>query len=135
MTWEPRPLPVVTPETREFWGATTDNELRLCHCQDCGLTYYYPRARCPDCLSDEVESIEATGHGVVYSYTVTETVSDWPSDTLPLVVAYVELEEGPRLLTNLVHCNPEKAEIGIEVEVTFIETDNADIAIPVFEPR
>lgn len=135
MTWEPRPLPNVTPETRQFWQATAEDELRLCRCRDCDLTFYYPRARCPDCLSGAVESIESNGRGVVYSYTVTEAISDWPADATPLVVAYVELEEGPRLLTNIVRCRPDEVEIGAAVEVTFVETEQADLAIPVFELR
>lgn len=135
MSWEPRPLPDITPETQEFWAATADDELRLGQCGRCGLCYYYPRARCPDCLSEQTELIEASGRGTVYSYTVTEAVSNWPSDALPLMVAYVELIEGPRLLTNLVDCNPDGIEIGTEVEVTFVETEEESLAIPVFAPR
>jgi uncharacterized OB-fold protein len=134
MNWEPRPLPSVTPETAPYWDATADGRLLLCHCTDCDLTYYYPRALCPDCTSDAVEWQEATGRGVVYSYAPTELVSDWPEDALPVVVAYVELDEGPRVLTNLVDCDPADVEVGAPVDVTFVDTDE-DLSIPVFELR
>ena len=133
MTWEPRPLPSVTPETALYWEATADDQLLLCHCTACDLTYYYPRSRCPDCLSDAVEWQEAAGTGVVYSHTATELVSEWPEEALPVVVAYVELDEGPRVLTNL-DADPEDLAIGDRVEVAFVETEREDVAIPVFEP-
>lgn len=134
MTWEPRPLPSVTPETAPYWEATADDQLLLCHCTACDLTYYYPRSRCPDCLSDAVEWQEAAGTGVVYSHTATELVSEWPEEALPVVVAYVELDDGPRVLTNLVDCDPADVAVGAPVEVTFVET-GADLSIPVFELR
>lgn len=134
MIWEPRPLPEVTPETAPFWEAATDGRFLLRQCTDCDLIYYYPRSHCPDSLSDETEWIEAAGTGEVYSYTATEIVSGWPENELPLVAAYVELEEGPRLFTNLVNCKPADVDIGMHVKIQFIETKREDIAIPVFEP-
>jgi uncharacterized OB-fold protein len=133
MNWEPRPLPTVDPETAPFWSATEDGRLLLCECQNCGLQFYYPRSLCPDCASDDVEGVAASGTGTVYSHTVTEHVSNWPDVLLPAVVAYVELDEGPRVLTNVVGCDPADVEIGTRVEVRFVETDR-DLAIPVFEP-
>lgn len=135
MTWEPRPVPAVTPETARYWSAAADGTLLLRHCTDCELTYYYPRTHCPDCLRAEpVEWLEAAGTGTVYSYTSTEIVESWPDEALPLVLAYVELEEGPRMLTALSDCEPEEIEIGTPVTVAFEPTEDADVAIPVFEP-
>lgn len=133
MTWEPRPLPVVTPETEPFWVGAADGKLLLNRCVSCGLTYYYPRAHCPDCLSSDVEWIEAEGTGEVYSYTVTSIVKGWPDDCLPLVNAYVELGEGPRVLSTIVDCDPDDVAVGVPVEVQFVPTEREDIAIPVFE--
>ena len=133
MSWEPRPVPEVSPETEPYWEAAANRQLLLCECQDCDLQYYYPRARCPDCLSDDIEWIEAAGTGTVYAHTSTEIVSEWPEADLPVVLAYVELDEGPRVLTNLLDCEPDDVEIGSPVEVTFVDTDGPDIAIPVFE--
>jgi uncharacterized OB-fold protein len=134
MTWEPRPVPEVTPETEPYWAAAAEGRLLLCECTDCGLTYHYPRALCPDCFSDAVEWREAAGTGEVYSYSVAQTTRGWDEDALPLVVAYVELDEGPQMMTN-VRANPEEVAVGTRVEVRFVETeDDADVGIPVFVP-
>ena len=145
--WAPRPLPKLTPETRPFWEGAADGRLLLNRCRECGLTYYYPRAICPDCFGDETDWIESSGEGSVYSYSATERVAGWPQEALPLVVAYVELDEGPRVLTNLVGCEPADVEIGAEVAVRFVpsggddeengeedgEEDDEELAVPVFE--
>ncbi|APX97174.1 Zn-ribbon domain-containing OB-fold protein [Natronorubrum daqingense] len=133
MSWEPRPTPEITPETKRYWSAAADETLLVRECGDCGLVHHYPRAYCPDCFSDDVNWREATGTGTVYSYSVTRTMSGWPDDDLPLIVAYVELDDGPRMLTNL-DCDPEALDIGTRVEVRFVSLESADAAIPVFVP-
>ena len=130
-TWEPRPVPDVTPETEPFWTAAAEGKLRLGHCPECGLTFFYPRAHCPDCLA-EAETVPSSGAGRIYSYSLPNQVSGWPEEHLPLVVAYVALEEGPRLVTNIVDCEPEEVRIGREVKVDFVPVEEDDIAIPVF---
>jgi len=101
-TWEPRPLPEVTPETERFWAAAAEGRFLLSECRDCGLVYHYPRARCPDCLGGDVGWLEAAGTGTVYSYTVLPTRAGWPEAALPLVIVYVELDEGVRVISSLV---------------------------------
>ncbi len=133
MTWEPRPVPEVTPETEPYWSGAAEGRLLLNECGDCGLVYHYPRALCPDCFGDDLEWIEAAGTGEVYAYSIARTMSGWPEADLPLVVAYVELDEGPRVMTN-VDADPEAVEIGRRVEVVFVETDDEDVAIPLFRP-
>lgn len=130
--WEPRPVPNVTPETERFWEGAADERFLICTCQDCGLTYYYPRLLCPDCFGSG-DWHEASGIGSVYSYSIAEQVAGWPEKALPLIIAYIQLEEGPRVLSNVVNCNPEEIEIGAPAEVTFVSTETQDIAIPVFE--
>ncbi|ELY50419.1 Zn-ribbon domain-containing OB-fold protein [Natronolimnohabitans innermongolicus] len=134
MSWEPRPTPEITPETERYWSAAADGTLLVRECTDCGLVYHYPRALCPDCFSDDVEWKEASGEGTVYSYSATQSMSGWPEEDLPLVLAYVELEEGPRVMTNL-ECDPEDVEIGTRVTVRFKAVEDADAAVPVFVPR
>lgn len=133
MNWEPRPTPDVTPETERYWEAATNERLLLSECADCGLVYYYPRALCPDCFSENVDWRDAEGTGEVYSYSPARTMSEWPEEDLPLVVAYVELDEGPRMLTNI-DADPEDVGIGTRVEVTFVRTGDGDIGIPIFKP-
>lgn len=128
-----RPVPDVTPETERYWSAAADGQLLLRECPDCGLTYHYPRALCPDCFSEDVDWREAAGTGKVYSYSVARSMSGWPEADLPLVVAYVELDEGPRLVTNL-DCDPDDVAVGTMVEVGFADVDAADVAVPMFVP-
>ena len=133
MTWEPRPVPEVTPETKPYWVGASEGKLVLPECQACGLVYYYPRALCPDCFGDDVEWIEASGEGRVYTYGVSNRVSGWPDADLPLINALVTLAEGPIMETLIVDADPEDVEIDAPVRVTFRETEDDDVAIPVFE--
>lgn len=134
MTWEPRPLPEITPETAPFWANATDGEFRLMECGDCGLVFYYPRGHCPDCFNENVTGRPAAGTGEVYTYAATSSIAGWPKDALPVVAAIVELDEGPRVLTNVVGCEPAAVTIGMPVTVDFIETEQEAVAIPVFRP-
>jgi uncharacterized OB-fold protein len=130
-TWEPRPLPTVTPENERYWNGASNERLLLSKCPDCGLAIHYPRARCPDCFT-ETEWMEASGGATVYSYSVAERMEGWPETDLPLVVAYVELAEGPRIMTNLVDCDPGDVSVGDPVSVAFILTEEEGVGIPVF---
>lgn len=132
--WEPRPTPVVTPDTEPFWRAASEGEYKLPVCRDCGLVFYYPRAACPDCHSDAVDWTTAAGTGELYSFAIGERVGGWPEDALPLVVAYVTLDEGPRVMTNVEGCDPSTLSIGDRVEVRFVPTEDSDVAVPVFTP-
>lgn len=131
LTWEPRPVPEVTPETAAFWEGAADGQLLLGRCSECDLTFFYPRARCPDCLA-AADLTAAAGTGEVYSYTVPERITGWPEEHTPLVVAYVELDEGPRMVTNVVGCDPDEVAVGSRVEVKFVPTDDTDVAVPTF---
>jgi uncharacterized OB-fold protein len=124
----------VTPETERFWQGAVDGEFLLSECDDCGLVFHYPRALCPDCFSDEMSFVEADGTGEVYSYTIAHNVNGWPDDDLPLVTAFVELDEGPRVMTAIVDADPEEVEVGTPVSVDFVPTDEVGIAVPVFTP-
>jgi hypothetical protein len=121
---EPLPVPVpdVTPETEAFWTATAEGTLLLPRCDRCGAVIWYPRAFCPVCASLEVSWIPASGRGTVYSFTVVRRPAPPYDRSGPFVVAYVELEEGPRILTNVVECEPDAVEIGMPVEVVFHDT-------------
>jgi len=131
-TWEPRPTPDVTPESAPYWRAASEGELRLSACPDCGLVSHYPRALCPDCFA-ETEWTVASGRGEVYTYSVARRMSGWPESDLPMVLGYVELAEGPRVMTTVV-ADPEEVSVGSGVEVRFVPTGAEDVAIPVFVP-
>ena len=129
----PAPAPERTPETDEFWKATTEGRLLLARCDHCGTVIWYPKTLCPECGSLAVSWVEATGHGVVYSFTVVYRSLGRYQDAVPYVVAYVELAEGPRVLTNLTGCEPDRVHIGQPVRVVFCDTGEGS-ALYRFEP-
>lgn len=129
-----KPVPRVDEETRGYWEACRRHELVLQRCGQCRTLRYYPRTVCPECLSDEVRWERMSGRGTVYTFTVTyQNQAPGFRDELPYVLAYVTLDEGPQMLTNVVGCKPDEVEIGMPVEVTF-EDVNDEIAIPRFKP-
>ena len=127
-----RPLPRIDEETRGFWEACARHELYLQRCRDCGRFRHPPRAVCPACLSSRIEWVRSSGRGTVYSFTVTQQ-NQVPAfrDRLPYVLAYVELEEGVRLMTNVVGRAAEAVHVGMRVEVAW-EDVTAEVTLPVF---
>lgn len=129
-----RPVPRVDEESRPFWEACARHELYIQKCKNCGTVFYYPRGFCPEDLSADFEWVKCSGRGKVYTYTVTrQNQSSGFRDKVPYVMAYVELEEGIRMLTNIVDCDPKDVAVGMSVEVTF-EDVTPDISIPLFRP-
>ena len=122
MTALPAPAPAVNPETKEFWAATAQGRLLLKRCLDCGSVIWYPRAFCPECASLRTEWFEASGRGHVYSYTVNHRGEGAYAGAVPYVLAYVELDEGPRVMTNLVEVDEPDLAVGLPVEVVFHDT-------------
>jgi uncharacterized protein len=128
----PAPSPLVNAETKRFWDATREGRLLLTRCAGCATVIWYPRAFCPECQSFDVEWFEASGRGTIYSYTFNRRGQGDYRD-LEYVLAYVELEEGPRVLTNIVDCGVEQVAVGQSVEVVFHPTQ-AGPALPRFRP-
>ena len=122
-TSAPLPAPVPQPnlETQAFWDATAEGRFLLKRCEN-GHVIWYPRFLCPECRSTETEWFEASGKGTVYTYTVVRKGQGPYADAAPYVAAYVELEEGPRVLTNLVEVEVDQVEIGMPVEVVWHDT-------------
>lgn len=129
-----KPLPLVDEESRGYWEACGRHELYLQRCGSCGALRFYPRALCPSCLSERIEWVRSAGRGTVYTFTVThQNQAPGFRDTLPYVLAYVELDEGVRMLSNIVACAPGDVRIGLPVEVVF-EDATAEISLPKFKP-
>lgn len=128
----PAPVPSVNPETKPFWDATAEGRFLLKRCTACRSVIWYPRAMCPECGSLETEWFEASGRGSVYSFTVNYK-GDGPYRAAPYVLAYVELEEGPRMMTNIVGTDPTQVSIGQSVKVVFEPTGEGP-ALPRFQP-
>lgn len=128
-----RPIPSPTPETQHFWDGTAAGELRLQRCTDCDHAYFPPRPFCPACSSRAVEVFAASGRATLHSYVIHHREA--PGFTPPYSIAVVELEEGPRMMTNIVGCDqtPEALQLDMAVEVTF-ESVSDDISLPLFAP-
>jgi uncharacterized protein len=133
MSEVPAIAPAVTTETQAFWDAAAEGRLLLPRCEACGTVIWYPRLLCPSCRSDDIGWFEAAGTGTVYSFTVVRKGQGPFAEAAPYVLAYVELDEGPRLMTNIVDCDVESMEVGQQVTVVFADTGKGT-ALPRFRP-
>ncbi|WP_317930801.1 Zn-ribbon domain-containing OB-fold protein [Halioxenophilus sp. WMMB6] len=134
MNAKPRVLPKPTPETQHFWDGCRDGELRLQRCCACKESYFPPRPFCPHCGNREVEVYKASGRATLYSYNINyRPRPDMGSE--PHSIAVVTLQEGPRMMTNIVDCpqTPEALILDMPLQVTFAK-QNDDISLPLFKP-
>ena len=129
----PAPAPVVNPETKPFWDATTEGRLLLPHCRACDTFIWYPRLFCPNCSSTDVEWVEASGRGTVFTFAIVRRGQGAYLNAAPYILGYVELAEGPRVMTNIVDCDFDKLQIGDPVEVVFHDTGEGN-ALPRWRP-
>jgi uncharacterized OB-fold protein len=128
-----RAKPVPTPETKHFWEGTRQGALRLQRCDACGHVYFPPRPFCPSCASRKVSIFDASGKGRLYSYVIHHRAV--PGFTPPYAIAVVELDEGPRMMSNIINCpqTPEALELDMKLEVAFQKLDD-EITLPLFRP-
>ena len=130
-----KPLPRPTEDSAPFWEAAHKGELRMQRCGDCGHIRFPPALLCARCLSERAEWVLLSGRGTVFSWIVVPQSQHPAFNTdVPYNVAIIELEEGPRLHTNIVDCANDRIYIGMPVEVTF-ERVNDDTALVKFRPR
>ncbi|WP_131738205.1 Zn-ribbon domain-containing OB-fold protein [Actinomadura roseirufa] len=127
----PVPAPIINPDTAEYWAATLEGRLLITRCSQCGEASWYPRPICPFCHSTDTVLEQASGRGTVYTFSVVRKVPGPWAKAAPYVLAYVELEEGPRMMTNIVDCPVEDVSIGAPVEVAFFDTGEGS-ALPRF---
>lgn len=129
-----RPLPQPTPLTAPFWKAARRRELMIQRCRACARHVFYPRVNCTHCGARDLEWVRASGRGTVYTYTVARRPTHPAfADKTPYVIAIVELDEGPRMTTNIVGCDPEAVRIGMAVEAVF-EDVSAETTLVMFRP-
>ncbi len=119
--------PAVTPDTQAFWEAAKQGTLLLKKCPKCKELHYYPRPHCPFCFHDQTEWVEARGTGVIYTYSVTRRAE------IPYAFAYVTLDEGVTMMTNIVDCDLDAIRIGQKVKVVFKPTIDGP-PVPMFAP-
>ncbi len=122
----PKPVPVPNADTRPFWDACARGELLYQHCAACGRPQFYPRARCAACQAAGLEWRRSAGLGSIYSYT---TVYRAPTPAFksmaPYVISLVDLDEGFRMMMNVLDCEPAQVAIGARVRVVMRESDGA----------
>ena len=130
-----KPIPVPTPETQFFWDKCKEHELWLQRCQACQHIFFYPRMHCPQCLSDEVPGFRASGKGTLWTYMINHRAVPGFEDDAPYAIAVVQLEEGPRMMSNIVGIEntPENLVLDMPLEVVF-EDATEEISIPKFRP-
>ena len=118
----------LNPGDEPYFEAAAEGKLMLKKCGDCGEHHHFPRALCPFCFSDKVDWVQAKGTGEIYSYSVSRRAG-------PIVycIAYVTLDEGVTMMTNIVDCDLDTVKIGQKVKVTFKKTEGG-VAMPMFAP-
>ena len=127
----PAGRPPFNAEAAPFWAAAAEGRLVLPVCAACGHHIWYPRSWCPVCEHDTVTWTEMSGRGTVYACTVIRRgMGPWAA-AAPYVGAYVELEEGPRVLTNVITDDPDSVRIGMPVTASFVPIADADPSIDV----
>lgn len=131
-----KPLPTPSPETQRFWDGCKKHELWIPYCRACESFYWYPRDFCPKCFSWDVEWRKASGRGKIHTFAIQYRAwhRGWAND-VPYVNAMVDLEEGPRIYTNIVGVEPDPNNIRCDMPVEVIFDDVTDeITLPKFKP-
>ena len=128
-----RAIPAPTPETAHFWQGAREGARFLQRCRPCARPYFPPRPFCPHCGSRDVEVFRASGRATLYSFTIHHRAM--PGFEAPYAIAVVALEEGPRMMTNIVDCpqTPDALVLDMPLEVAFQPVSD-DISLPVFRP-
>jgi uncharacterized OB-fold protein len=121
------PAPPVTPETQPFWEAAAQGRLLVKHCTACNQPHHYPRSLCPFCGSERTEWRPASGRGRVYSFSIMRRVP------APYAIAYVTLEEGVTMMTNITGCDLDAIRVGQAVRVAFTPSEGGP-PVPMFTP-
>ena len=132
-----QPLPVADPVTAPFWESVRAHAMRVQHCNACGRGIFYPRGICPLCFSTDLAWEIAAGTGVVQAFTIVHRHPNPAfNEAVPYVVALIELDEGVRMLSNVIGIEPDPAQVrvGLPVEVVYDDVSD-EVTLPKFKPR
>lgn len=131
-----KPIPSPSPDAAPYWQGAREHKLVIPYCPACAAFFWFPRPFCPRCFSWEIEWRQASGRGTLYTYAIQYRPQMPGFETeLPYVTAIVELEEGPRLMTNLVGVTPDPKVIRCDMAVEVVFADvNDEITLPKFRP-
>lgn len=133
-----KPLPKPDPQTAPYWESLKQHEMKIQRCNDTGKFFFYPRGLSPFTGTDDLSWESVSGNGTVYGFTIIpEAKRAYPGfgDDAPYVVAMVELEEGPKMMTNLVNveADPEHVSVGMPVKLVYDDVTE-EVTLPKFEP-
>lgn len=132
MVEKTRPLPGVTDDTKPYWDAASRGQLVIQKCGCCGAYQFYPRPFCIKCLSEDIEWVITKGTGTLYTYTINHKPAEPAfTDKVPYAVAIVQLDEGPRMLANIIDSPLDTVRIGARVSVRFERISEA-LTLPQF---
>ena len=127
-------LPGINEDNRPYRASAREHALTIPFCVACNAAFYPPQSKCPRCLRDDVEWRTVSGRGKVYSWVVVHQVYDHSfADRVPYVVATVELQEGPRLITNIVNCETDMVRANMSVRIVYKDVTD-EVALVQFEP-
>jgi hypothetical protein len=129
-----KPLPAANLWSKNFWEGAKHHKLLLQKCNRCGVINHPPYPFCGECMGEEFVWIQSSGKGKLYTFTVTKMAAPPAfAEDVPYVVAMVDLEEGVRMLTNIVNCDPASLRCDMDVEVAF-DNITSEVTLPKFKP-
>ena len=133
----PKPLPTPSRENGPFWEGLKQHEFRLQRCKSCGSYRWLPKPACPNCLSEDMEWVKASGEGTLWTYSIVFRAGPAFVDDSPFITAVIELKEKPLkclVLSWLINCKPDDVYVGMPVQVTFEDIPDEDITLYKFVP-
>lgn len=125
-------VPTPTPETAPYWDGARAGELRIQRCRACSQAYFYPRPYCPQCGSADVAWFTTSGRATLASYIISMRAA--PGFEAPYAIAIVQLEEGPRMMSNIVGVDPTPANLELDMPLEVRFESRGEISVPVFAP-
>jgi uncharacterized protein len=131
-----KPLPQPDPVTAPFWESVKAHAMKLQRCNDSGKFFFYPRGMSPFTLSDNISWEPVSGRGVIHAFTIVHNQrAPGFADEVPYVVAMIELDEGVRLMSNVIDVepDPDHVEIGMPVEIVYDDVTD-EVTLPKFRP-
>jgi len=133
MNLHDKPVPFPTADSQAFWDGCADGKLHIQKCNACGAAQHYPRSLCTACGSHDLAMVEASGRGEVFTFTINHRAPRTAfAENGPYVIALIDLEEGPRMMMNVIGCNPAEVKIGMDVRIVF--EDRGDRKLPQATP-
>ena len=129
-----RPLPSTkVHDTEAFWAATREKAFKYQQCKACHTVIFYPRSHCTGCTHGELEWKQSSGNGTVYSFSIVrQSYHPFFRNQVPYVVAWIDMDEGPRILSNIVGLNESKQTVTIGQKVTLEWEEHDSLSIPLF---